>query len=617
MTQLRLLASQLIILLFAMALPLGAAPRVRPAGKAPGPRPPARVAPSPPAPLAQEVTVADVSGGAELRVRGRPVMIALGADARTRLQNVARILEPLLPEPTTIVAESSRRAARLVVDGQVVISATRTEAARFGHTPIALVSRWAQSLQAALTVRPITVSRASLVLSPGYSQRVAFTTAGDAAVQLGSYDTRVVTVTLADGAAEIAGKALGATLVLFRFGPYRAHVAVSVRPAAGEIPAEAEVVVTGTPATPDLVREAVERRMQEVVKRDPGALLEVGPVTTEPVPPGQTVTVPVEVVVRSPFAGPVATVVRVRVTNEAINLADPDVLHISNRPETIRDNGWLFNETLAPGRPTRLLYHHANGTPGQARVLKITLTNPGAGRARIHYLNGLAGPSPDSVFIGFISTQRFLDALVNKRGYIVEVPPRESVTFTAYTLPPLALVSGLMQFQVVDGGPIDLLVHVRVPYLLDRTVTKDLGSGAFPHPRGTFPGSVVEVVKELNAPQGGEVADLGIMAKLQDPRTDEPLVGDYGVLYRIRLRLTNTTGREVSTALIANAAGGLARGYFFINGRPVDIGLVPATQDREVATLTVPANGVREFLVITMPVAGSFYPVRLSVRPKP
>jgi hypothetical protein len=625
MTRLRLIALQVILVFLALSLPngaaigaaSGAASRARPASGAPAPRQPARSAPAAPAPLAQEVAVLEVTGGAELRVRGRPVLMVLGDDARTRLESAARILEPLLPEPTKITAEPARRAAKLIVDNRPVITVTRKEALRFGYTPVALVTRWASALRAALAVRPITLSPKNMVLSPGYAQSVAITTTGAAPVSVGPYDARVVSVTLLDGTAEITGRAVGAALVPFRLGPYRAYVAVSVRPPAGEIPADADVVVTGTPATPDLIREAVERRMQEVVKLDPGAVLEVGSVTSEPVPPGGTATVPVEVTVRSPYAGPARTIVQVRVTNEAIELADPGVLHVSNRPEIIRDNGWLFNETLAPGRPTRLLYHHANGTPGQVRVLKITLANPGTARARIHYLNGLAGPSPDSIFIGFVSTQRFLDALVNKRGYIVEVPPKQSTTFTAYTLSPLALVSGLMQLQVVEGGPIDLVVHVRVPYLLDRTVTKDLGPGAFPHPRGSFPGPVVEVAKNLPAAQGGEVADLGVMANLLDPRTFEPLVGDYGVLYRIRLRLVNTTARDVSTALIANAAGGFARGYFIIDGRPIDIGLVPATQDREVATLTVPAGIARDFLVLTMPVAGSFYPVRLTVRPKP
>jgi hypothetical protein len=173
-----------------------------------------------------------------------------------------------------------------------------------------------------------------------------------------------------------------------------------------------------------------------------------------------------------------------------------------------------------------------------------------------------------------------------------------------------------MQFQVVEGGTVDLVVHVRVPYLLDHTIMTDLGPNAFPHPRGTFPGSVVELVKEHPAHQAGAIAELGVMSNLRDVRTREALVGDYGVLYRLRVRLVNPTDREVTTALVANAAGGLARGLFYVNGAPVDIGLLRPNEDRDVAVLTVPAGVSRDVTVLTMPVAGSYYPVRLEMRPR-
>jgi hypothetical protein len=173
-----------------------------------------------------------------------------------------------------------------------------------------------------------------------------------------------------------------------------------------------------------------------------------------------------------------------------------------------------------------------------------------------------------------------------------------------------------MQFQVIEGGPVDLVVHVRVPYLLDHTVMTDLGPSAFPHPRGTFPGSVVEIAREQAAHQPGPVADLGVMSNLRDIRTGEPLVGDYGVLYRLRLRLVNPTDREVTTVLVANASGGLARGLFYVDGTPVDAGLMRPFEDRDIATFTVLAGATRDIMVVTMPVAGSFYPVRLVLRPR-
>lgn len=554
--------------------------------------------------------------GAELWVRGRPVIRLLGRGALARLRGVAARLDPLLPPPTVVRTRATGRVATLIVDGQPVLTVTRREVRRHG-LPGPLVEQWARALEEALAVRPLVLSRRELVLSPGRVESVSIVAAGAAPVMATALDPRIVSVRLADGQAEVEARTVGSTTVTFRLGPYRTDLPVSVRPPAGRIPAGAEVFLTGNPATPELVREAVERRLQEVVWRQPGATMEsVAAAVLAPLPVGQSVTLPVTVRLRSPYAGPVDGVIQMRVINMPVQLADPEVLLVSNRPEKITDNGLLFEERLAPGRPARLLYHHLNGTAHQARVLKITLCNPGSGRARVHYMGGHAGPSGDPLFIGFAATQRFLQALVAGRGYIVEVPPGGTTTFTAYALPPLALVSGLMQFQVIEGGPVELMVHVRVPWLLDRTVTADLGPYAFPHPRGTFPGSVVEITAEYLAHRAAAVAELGVMSGLRDVRTGEPLVGDYGVLYRFRLRLVNPTERQVTTALVANAAGGPARGLFFINGAPVDVGVLRPNEDREIVALPVEPGGARDVSILTMPVAGSFYPVRLGWQPR-
>jgi hypothetical protein len=554
--------------------------------------------------------------GAELRVRGRPVIRLLGRGAFARLLGVAARLDPLLPPPTVVTTRAARGQATLVVDGRPVLTVTRREVRRQG-LPGPLVEQWARALEEALAVRPLGLSRRELVLSPGRAESVSVVAAGRAPVTATGFDPRIVSVRLVDGQAVVEARTVGSTTVTFRLGPYRTDLPVSVRPPAGRIPAGAEVFLTGDPATPELVREAVARRLQEVVWRQPGATMEsVAAAVLAPLPPGQSVTLPVTARLRSPYAGPVDGVIQVRVVNMPVRLADPQVLLVSNRPEKITDNGVLFEEHLAPGGSARLLYHHLNGTAGQARVLKVTLRNPGSARARVHYIGGHAGPSGDPLFIGFAATQRFLEALVAGRGYVVEVPAGGTATFTAYALPPLALVSGLMQFQVVEGGPVDLVVHVRVPWLLDRTVTTDLGPYAFPHPRGTFPGSAVEIAAEHPAHLSGTVAELGVTSGLRDVRTGEPLVGDYGVLYRFRLRLVNPTERQVTAALVANAAGGPARGLFFINGAPVDVGLLRPNEDREIIALPVEPGGSRDVSILTMPVAGSFYPVRLGWRPR-
>lgn len=554
---------------------------------------------------------------AELRVRGVVVARLFGPAAWPRVAAAARTLRrPLLPSLAVGVRPRGASAA-LVVDGQAVLVAGRLDARQEGTDPATLASRWAERLREALAIPPLAVTPSSVVLSPDgvATLQVAAATPGPLAV--GPADRRVVAVRLLRGAIELRGRVLGATVVVVSLGPYQVAVPVSVRPPAGHIPPEAEVVVTGAPAPATVIREAVRRQLDAAVVRTPGAVLRWSAIPVDgPLEAGAAITVHVPVSLRSPYAGPVERRMAVTIRNEPLALRDPEILLVSNRPETITGNGLLFEEMLQPRRGARLLYHHMNGSPGQARILSITLINPGATRARVHYLSGHAGPSPDPMQVGWLATGRFLAALGAGQGYLVEVPARGATTFTAYTLPPLALVSGLMQFQVVDGGPIHLRVAVRVPWLLDRTVTADLGPYAFPHPRGTFPGATVDVVRELAVDQPTDVAELGIMADLKDLRTGEALVGDYGVLYRLRLRLRNPAPGEVTAALVANAAGGPARGVFVVDGTMTDAGLLKPGEDRTVATFAVAPGSAREVTIVTMPVAGSFYPVRLSVRPQ-
>jgi hypothetical protein len=72
----------------------------------------------------------------------------------------------------------------------------------------------------------------------------------------------------------------------------------------------------------------------------------------------------------------------------------------------------------------------------------------------------------------------------------------------------------------------------------------------------------------------------------------------------------------VTTDLVALAAGGPARGLFLIDGALVDVGYLRANEERAVTSFTVAPGSVRDVTIVTMPVAGSFYPVRLTARPR-
>jgi hypothetical protein len=60
---------------------------------------------------------------------------------------------------------------------------------------------------------------------------------------------------------------------------------------------------------------------------------------------------------------------------------------------------------------------------------------------------------------------------------------------------------------------------------------------------------------------------------------------------------------------------GPARGAFLIDGRLVEVSFRP-NDERVLWTLTIPAGQAVQVQVVTMPAAGSNYPVRLTLRPR-
>ncbi|MCD6352315.1 MAG: hypothetical protein J7M26_09375, partial [Armatimonadetes bacterium] len=94
------------------------------------------------------------------------------------------------------------------------------------------------------------------------------------------------------------------------------------------------------------------------------------------------------------------------------------------------------------------------------------------------------------------------------------------------------------------------------------------------------------------------------------------LHGNYGVLYRLRLHISNPTTTPAEVALAVQSGGGAARGVFLINGRLVETPVLRATNEHTLASWVLPAAAERTVNVVTMPQSGSNYPVTLILRPR-
>lgn len=509
----------------------------------------------------------------------------------------------------------------LLVARRPILTIDPSLARSSGSKPMALAVAWAQRLRQALGTPRVMVAPKSLALIPGERMLVRVHVFPQPDYVIGNFDRRIIDVQRVPEGIVITAKTLGAAMIPLRSvsragrqGGGRADIPVAVRRPAANLPSEIEVEVTGESSDPALVQEAIRQAILRETQAHPGSEISVGTVDGADLVPGDSRDFSVPVRVRNPFQRSIEGIVRATVRNVSIPLQTPARLLVSNRPEVVTANGVLFAETLSANEAVRLMYHHLNGAE-KAKLVTITLTNPAREPARMLIVGAVAGPSTDLMFAGQAATSRFLRRLEKQQGYVIDVPPGHSHTFTVHEMPQGSLVSGLLQVQAL-AGRLDLSVHIRSPWLLAHTITSSVNQPAYPHPHGTFQVSEFSVARSALTRERVSLVDLGVAVSPVDPSTGVRLSGDYGIVYRVALELRNSSEFSEKVSLMVTAAGGAARGIFLINDEPVDVGILRPNEEREIFSLIVPGGESRTLTVVTMPVAGSFYPLRVTLRPE-
>lgn len=557
--------------------------------------------------------VAAEGAGVSVQVNGLVVMRFRGVAGARRAHAVAERLRSLPPGVSSVELAAGERGVDLWIAGRRLVSVDADQAKANRTSPQLLAELWATRLRQALSVRRLQVATEVLVLPVGGTSRVEVHTWPPGLAQLGAYDSRVVQVRWeSPRRLAIEGRAVGTARIPLRYGHSQREVLVSVRPLAGQLPHRMEVVVTGDPAPADVVREAVLRALEWRSRTAPGALLEVVPVEGVSVGKGEVWHGEVPARIRSPFALPVEGVVPVAVRNLPVELLPPSRLLLSNNPERITRDGVLFQEVVRGGESVRMLYHHSNGA-SRDKVVTVWLRNPHPWPARLHLQ--LASPKAwhDTMGVGHAAARRFLELSSRGAGYVLELPPRAEHRFTAQRTQPEQVVSGILQVQVLDGGPLEVSVSVRSVYVLDRAVRWEVWLDDKPHPRGVFGPPVLEVAARLVV--GSEWQwELGRSHELRELRTGAVLEGDYGVTYRLRLQLENPTDRPAAVELVCVASSGPAYATFVVDGQLVDLKFLPAGASAPVFATTLAPREVRAVELVTMPESASWYPVRLVWR---
>jgi hypothetical protein len=464
---------------------------------------------------------------------------------------------------------------------------------------------------------PIVVDPATPAVEPGRTVTARVNSAaGTITATSGDPAIATVTVDQAQRVLFISGVAVGSTIVTVGDGRgLTRDVTVRVAYAAGTIADALPLRVTGDPASITFLRDAAIQAAEAAATLRSGARIYV-PADAVVVHAAlatddrTTIDVPMQILGDAYITANGTT--HVAVENYALPRLTPSQLLVSDYPERLTADGVLFTATIDRTTSQRFLYYHFNPATEPARRILVKATNNAATPAVVHLLAALAGPGANEMEVGHNATRSFLVRARRNEGTVITIPPNATVNIVNHSLPPNAVVNGILQMREISGDPLDIAVVAQgADAPLDQSAdAANLLAGGAPHARGVYP--VPEFFSEYtfftDAPP--LVIPIGQLP-LPNLRVGEALSGDYGVMQTVRVVIVNTSRFGQAIALYANPRGGAATGTFIIDDTLVQAHRLTAYSRYKIWQETIAAGTYRTLRVTTMPEGGSSYPLRL------
>lgn len=380
------------------------------------------------------------------------------------------------------------------------------------------------------------------------------------------------------------------------------------------------VVVTGDRVPEEFVQTAVHKTLEERFTQKKGTKVKVSlnrASFPSDLKPGQALKIPIQMRIWKENNHSFNRRFTLSVRNESLNVDAVSHLMVSNNPEGFKGPGILFREQFPDHSPVRLFYHHDNR--GKAPyVLEMLLQNKSKRLSSVHVLEGIAGSDTREISVGASAAERYFSALKHNLGRVVQIEPEGSIVLAKTKLEPKGVASGVLRLSPLDASRPIVMMRVRPlsagedadfdkQALLDDSVKRS--KGIYENP---------EITLESRYTVGGDYAftTIGRDALLRDLRTSAPDYGNYGVFYKVRLRLINPSQKSAFVHVMFSPGGGPARGIFLINGKTlIKSPVVCASGSYPIVTAQLQPGETRDVEIETMPLGGSFYPVRLVAQP--
>jgi len=290
-----------------------------------------------------------------------------------------------------------------------------------------------------------------------------------------------------------------------------------------------------------------------------------------------------------------------------------DTLLVSNEPEELYGEGVIFEKNIDPGQKIRIVYYHQN----QLNVplfLNLVAVNSSPKTASIHIIPGQGGPSKDTLYTGHVATKRYFENLISEQGFFVSIAADSKALISSQKINSREVVSAVMEVSNLTENSQKLVLYATYnPYFrpdeaIHQPRIRNQISGLFPDP-------YLDLDLEVNLDGKMKYFRIGDSPFLVDLLTGRSLKGNYGLIYRYRIRLINTYNTRKSVVLYCSAHGGPARGVFVVDGKIIETGLLNPLSGRNITKLAeYEVTESRNIEIITIPQPGSNYPVSLIIK---
>ncbi|MBS2038696.1 hypothetical protein JST97_27190 [bacterium] len=503
-----------------------------------------------------------------------------------------------------------------------IVVVTKELAEANSSQPKALASLWLSRLREVAEVGPLKLNPSRIELPIDGEASIDVT--GLATGPFGAQDANGrVQINEDNGQLKVRARAVGKSKILITRGKARAYLFVHVKDWAGKLPDTVQVQVSGRPAPGEMVLEAVLRALMTQARVNPGCKLQIDVPNNyqaglPSVPQGQQMNISlVGRITGSEDYYPVRKEIRAGIECISVDPVEPNLLLVSNRPEQVDKDGVLLSYTLTPKEPSRLMYSHMNAS-NEDRNLWVNLYNPGNEEASVLVDWSFSGPSRNEVTVGHAAAQRFLTRLNSGAGYVLTIPPNTRLELAEHSLERKELLSGFASLRMLKGSKLEVEVLSKLyPGRNDGSKVVHLGAPFNPfkiHPHGVFAQPYFEEWLELAAGGAPLSFNYGESPWLIDFESGLPNTGNFGVIYRWHVALSNPSSRTHRFGLFFTPKNGAAALSMLVNNEVVSIPFTQRNEQVGVRSFELAPGKDLNVDLTTLPEASSSYPATLEFR---